>query len=131
MKKYFGFLLLAELAVIAVVVTIFRSIPDRFLAGAIAGTVFVLLGGYIVVSGLVEKEKRGLSFWLGLVHLFVTSLPMMITRLLNSSTGFAEVNILGLPGPVFHRLSTTIYMILLIATALDFIFAWRRQLKGR
>ncbi|RYZ76369.1 MAG: hypothetical protein EOP05_05215 [Proteobacteria bacterium] len=127
MRRYFGFLLILELLVIGIVTTIFKFIPDRMTAGAIAGTIFVLLGVYIVRGGWKEREKRTASYYAGCLHLFLSSLPLMITRLLNQSAGFEQVNVLGLPGPIFHRVSTTIYMILLIATIWDFVRASKAQ----
>lgn len=127
MKRYFAGLLVLELIVIAIVTTIFRLIADRAVAGVIAGTVFVLLGLFIVRGGWRDRAKRTASYWMGCVHLFGSALPLMITRLLNWSTGFEHVNVLGLPGPVFHRVSTTIYMIMLIATVWDLVRASRAQ----
>lgn len=127
MRRYFGFLLVVEILVIGIVTAIFMSVPDRMTAGAIAGTVFVLLGFYIVRGGWKEREKRTASYYAGCLHLFVGSLPLMITRFLNSAAGFEQVNVLGLPGPIFHRVSTTIYTILLVATVWDFLRASKAQ----
>ena len=127
MKRYFGFLLFFELVVIGLVVGAFKLIPERLVAGAVAGTIFVLLGLFIVRSGWKDRTKRTASFWMGCVHLFGSSLPLMITRLLNSSGSFEQVDVLGLPGPVFHRVSTTIYLVMMAATVWDLVRAGKAQ----
>lgn len=127
MKRYFGFLLFLELLVIGLVTGVFKVIPDRLTAGAVAGTIFVLLGVLIVRGGWKDRAKRTVSFWMGCVHLFASSLPLMITRMLNRSGGFEQVDVLGLPGPVFHRVSTSIYLVLIAATVWDFLRASKAQ----
>ncbi len=127
MKRYFALLLFLELIVIGLVTAVFKLVADRLTAGAIAGTVFVLLGFYIVRGGWKDRTKRTASFWMGCVHLFASSLPLMITRLLNRTGGFEDVNVMGLPGPVFHRVSTTIYLALIIATIWDLVRASKAQ----
>lgn len=120
MSRWFRNLLIAELAVIAAVMAIFRIIPTRLYAGAVAGTLFVALGAWIVVSGVRDRRvRRSASFALGAVHLFVISLPMMIVRFLNASSAFADVKIYGLAGPAFHQLSSVVYLLLILATLSD------------
>lgn len=127
MRRHYIYVLAAELAVICLVLLIFRFIEPRILAGAIAGSVFVVLGLYIFVSGIRRAEARkSLSFIVGSIHLFVVALPLMITRLLNSSLVFEDVRVLGLPGPVFHQVSSYIYLALIIATLIDIFRAKAR-----
>lgn len=128
-RIYIKFLVL-ELVVIAAVITIFKLIETRVYAGATAGTVFVALGLFILITGLRNRDfRRSFTFYAGGLHLFVSALPLMITRLINFQRPFDDVHVLGLPGPVFHRVSTSIYMILLIATVLDLILSLRKSRK--
>ncbi len=133
MKSIFAKFFSGELVAIVVAITSFTMIPERILAGVIAGSVFSALGLWIVASGFWGQWHREVrtswTFWLGSVHLFGVALPMMITRLLNHSLEFKDVLIWGLPGPVFHRLSTVIYSLLLLATAVDFVLTFRRKDK--
>jgi len=110
-----------EVLVIAVAVMSFRFIPERIFAGVVAGSAFTALGTWIFWSGArLSRLRRTPTYWFGCLHLFVVALPMMITRFLNHSAEFKDVLILGLPGPVFHQLSTGVYFALLAATAFDF-----------
>lgn len=125
--RFFQKTLIFELTVIAAVATIFRLITERLIAGALAGTLFVALGLWIVISGVRSKTlRRSATFIMGCVHLFAIALPMVITRFMNAALAFADVRILGLPGPVFHQLSTGVYALMIVATVGDAIF-WRRR----
>lgn len=122
MKQTYLKFLIAELFVIATAIASFRFISERILAGAIAGTFFSALGFWIVFTGLRNNSvRRSATFWCGCVHLFGVALPMMITRLLNHRLEFRDVAIWGLPGPAFHQLSTAIYFLLLLTTAIDLV----------
>lgn len=126
--KRFIWLLAAELLIVAVVPIIFMKIHDRFSAGMVAGTIFIAVGVSIVVLGIKDIAfRKSLSFFAGLLHLFVSALPLFITRVINYSKGFDDVQVLGLPGPVFHRLSTTIFSILILTTVIDLARAWWRK----
>lgn len=127
MSRWFRNLLIIELAVIAAVTVIFKIIPTRLYAGAMAGTLFVALGVWIVISGVRDRQvRRSASFALGAIHLFVISLPMMLIRFLNASSAFADVRIFGLAGPAFHQLSSVVYLLLIVATLVD----WYRFRKS-
>lgn len=131
-KSLFAKLLVAELLVIGLVVLVFRVFHERLVAGAVAGSIFVSLGSWILWVGLRSRSFRStFTFWAGCAHLFLSALPLMVTRFLNQSASFTDVRVLGLPGPVFHQLSTGIYFVLLLATIVDQVRFWRRgQLKA-
>jgi hypothetical protein len=77
--------------------------------------------------------RKTFVFWLGLIHLFVLSLPMMITRLLTVGAEFSDVKIFGIiPGPAFHHLSEGFYLVLVVGTVVDRIRyrAMERQNKN-
>lgn len=127
MGKTYRNLFLFEVAVIVAVVFVFRTIQERIVAGAVAGTLFVLLGLVIVGWGLkVPTARRTPTFIAGLVHLFGSALPLMVTRFLNSAAVFEDVRVLGMPGPVFHQVSSYVYLGLMIAT----VFDWVRSRKA-
>jgi hypothetical protein len=65
-----------------------------------------------------------------LVHVFGVSFPMLITRALNADRAFESVFILGMPGPVFHQLSSTVFSILMLATLIDLWRVWQGDLKA-
>ena len=106
---------------------VFSLFESRLLAGAFAGSYFVILGAVIVYRASRWPEKwTSPTFYLALIHLFVISLPMVITRFLNADLPFESVHVLGLEGPVFHKLSTSIFSGLLAGTAFDLLRVWWR-----
>ena len=121
-------LLLFELVVIVVAVTVFATIAEKPKAGVIAGSFFVAVGVVILVWGWRDPVfRRKPTFAAGMIHLFLSALPLMLTRLANWAAVFDEVRVLGLPGPVFHDVSTGIYFALLGATAFDALRDYRAQ----
>jgi hypothetical protein len=124
-KKLLMFLGL-EVAVLCVVISSFKLIAEKFVAGMIGGVLFVSLGLFVCLQCIRSKRlKVSATMVMGLIHLFVTSLPMFLTRLLNSSGDFSEVKILGIPGPAFHGVSSSVYLLFMIATVFDLIRIWR------
>ncbi|MBX3021468.1 MAG: hypothetical protein KF799_07285 [Bdellovibrionales bacterium] len=101
---------------------VFSLFSSRVMAGAFAGTYFVLSGAYIAYRVWTWSDKWASPTWYAvLAHLFGISLPLVITRFLNVDTPFEQVRILGLEGPEFHRLSTTVFSLLMVSTVLDLV----------
>ncbi len=125
-KDFLVFLGLEILAVIWAG-TVFRLFDSRLLAGFLAGTYFIGFGVFVLWRMLASREfKRLFSFYPLLVHLFVISIPMMVARFLNTEQEFSTIRIWGMEGPQFHRLSTMVFLVLILATVLDLIRYWRR-----
>lgn len=129
MEKHYRNLLIFELIVIVLVTLIFRLIESRLAAGRVAGAVFLSLGFYVVLTGLrmPRGRWRSASFLTGLIFFFGVALPLVVSRFIQSETSFEQVRVLGLPGPVFHRVSTAIYLVLMAATVWDWFRAGRRE----
>jgi hypothetical protein len=123
MLKKLLYRLVAEIVVIVVVIGLFQIIPNRLIAGVIAGSIFIGLGFYVVYPGIRDSVfRRTLSFWAAWAHLLLSAFPLFLTRLFHAGSSFEDVRVMGLPGPVFHKVSTTIYMIMLIATLADVVW---------
>jgi hypothetical protein len=123
LRSPFAQYFVAELIVIVSVIQIFIRVSNRAIAGLIAGSLFVALGVWIAYFGFIDpRMRKSASFWLALVHLGGSALPLLGTRLRNLNTPFEVLDVLGLPGPVFHQVSSTIYLMLIVATAADW---WR------
>lgn len=128
-KTLFWFLGLEVVAIIWAG-AVFKIFESRLVAGAMAGSYFVLLGAFLVARIWTWQEKWTSPTWYAaLVHLFVVSLPMVITRFLNADMPFDQVRILGLEGPVFHKLSTSVFSCLLLGTIFDIARVWWRERK--
>jgi|GEM_PF-1531490 len=117
-----------QLLAIVVAGLSFSLIDNRLIAGAVAGSYFITSGLYMVLRTSRYSGKWTLLCWYPLlVHVFVISIPMVVTRFLNSERTFEEVRILGLEGPVFHRLSTTVFSLLILGTLIDIARLWRAK----
>ena len=114
-----------QMIAIAVAGLAFGLIESRLLAGAVAGSYFVFSGLYMVLRTSRYAGKWHLLYWYPLlIHVFVISIPMVLTRFLNSDRIFEEVRILGLEGPEFHRLSTSVFSLLIAGTLIDLVRAF-------
>lgn len=121
-----------QLLAIAVAGLSFSLIESRLVAGAVAGSYFITSGLFMILRTLRYSGKWRLVYWYPLlVHVFVISIPMVVTRILKSDQVFENVRILGLEAPVFHRLSTTVFSILILGTMIDIFRSWRKQESAR
>jgi hypothetical protein len=112
----FGFEILAMLFALL----IFRVLEPKVIAAMWAGGVFVLLGLVLLLLGIINPLfRKTVTFPVALVHLFATSLPMLILRIIHYGEPFENVTIFGLQGPQFHHVSEVVYLVLLVATAFD------------
>jgi hypothetical protein len=128
MNRIFLRFLVAEVIVLSAAITSFSVISQKMVAGFIAGMFFVSLGVWIVAVGFRNKPfRRSGTFIVGCLYFFAVALPLMITRFMNTALSFEEVRILGLPGPVFHQISTAIYLGLMLATVWDLVFAIKEK----
>lgn len=126
-KKLFGFFGAEIVTVLAVMMT-FKLIESRVHAGLIAGTFFISLGLLIVGNGFKYSSlRKTATFYLGCIHLFGVALPMVGTRLLNLSADFSDVRIWGLPGPIFHKVSTWIFMAMMLTTLAEALLSLRNK----
>ncbi len=121
MGKILSFVFGFEIAAMVVAYLSFQVIADRGFASVVAGSTFVALGVTILALGMRDRNfRKTFTFWLGLIHLFVISLPMMGTRIATWGADFHSVQILGMiPGPTFHRMSEMFYVVLVIGTVID------------
>lgn len=128
-KDLLWFLALELLAVVWAGL-VFRIFESRLVAGAMAGGFFVLSASFMAYRAYHWPDKWISPTWYAvLTHLFGISLPMVITRFLNAGVPFEQVRIWGLEGPVFHKLSTTVFSILMLATLVDLARVWLRDRK--
>lgn len=119
-RKEFAVFLILELIAIAWAGAVFALFTSRLLAGALAGSYFLGFGLFLLLKLWRSGEPwKWLTFYPALIHVFVITLPMLITRWWYADQPFEQVHILGLEGPVFHKLSTYVFTGLLAATVID------------
>jgi hypothetical protein len=115
-----------QIVAIAVAGLSFGLIGNRLLAASVAGGYFVLSGLYMVYTAYAWKDKWRTFMWYPLLaHVFAVSIPMVSTRFLQASLAFHEIKIWGLAGPQFHRLSTFVFSVLILATLFDLLRSMR------
>ena len=115
-----------EVFAIAWAGTLFSFLPSKLLAGALAGGYFVFSGIYMLAKANLWTHKwKSFTWYLLFVHVFVISLPMVITRFAHMTMDFGDVTILGMPGPVFHGVSSGVFFALMLATVTDWLRAKR------
>jgi hypothetical protein len=122
--RRFAIFLALELATMAAVLVLFRSVEPKKLAAIWAGSLFVALGlGMVALGAFSASFRASWTFRLGCAHLFVTSLPLLIARLASYGEEFQQIKIWEVPGPVFHGLSEALYLALIGATLVDLMRA--------
>lgn len=123
-------LLIAQFFAAGVAAVVFRLGLDPRIAGLIAGSVFIGVGLMGVKSGwgvrLIGVPGYAVLL-MSLIHLLAVALPMLAFRILHWAEPFSKVAVWGLSGPDFHQLSTRLYGIWMIFTALA---AWRARKKS-
>ena len=104
----------------------FTILESKLIAGALAG-------GYFVVSGIVmlgmavhwPEKWKSVTWYVLFVHVFLISLPMLMSRFAQMALSFDEVRVFGIPGPVFHQISTGVFSVLIVGTIVDWLRTWR------
>lgn len=121
-KKWLLILAL-EIATVILVIFLFQTL-DRQIAGLVGGLLFGLLGLFIGFRLLSLRTLRSFTFWWLFVYLFYSVIPMMLNRLQAWNSSFEEVQVWGMNGPEFHKVSEKIYLVLILATLLDLTLCW-------
>lgn len=104
----------------AVAGAVFSYFTSKIVAGAIAGTFFVSSGLFMFKRIWRWPGKwRSIALYPLFLHVFAISIPMVSVRFSQMQSSFEDIKIWGLEGPIFHKLSSTIYTILIVATVLD------------
>jgi hypothetical protein len=118
----FGYFLAIEAFAIVWAGTLFTVLPSKLLAGGLAGAYFLFSGLYMIWRMRSWPARwRSPTWYILLIQVVVISLPMLISRYMQMELSFADVRILGLPGPVFHKLSNFVFSALIGATVIDLV----------
>jgi hypothetical protein len=124
LRDLFIFLALELLAIVWAGV-MFTVLPSKLMAGALAGGYFVVSGIFMLAMANHWPLKwRSLTWYMLFIHVFVISLPMLMSRFAQMALSFEDVRVFGIPGPVFHEISTTVFSILIGSTVVDGARCW-------
>jgi hypothetical protein len=121
--KSWSVILAFEILTVFFVMVLFLEL-DHQIAGLIAGFFFGLLGLGVGFQLWRRKTLKSFTFWWLFVYLGYSVIPMWVRRWKTMGTNFADIQVWGMAGPEFHRVSERIYLILIVATALDLMLAW-------
>jgi hypothetical protein len=120
-KKDYLQILIFQILTIPVVSAFFILIKPAKVAALFAGALFLIFGTFALVK--VQRQpnsKKNPLLWLLYAHLFLISLPLISVRLFNWDSEFENLLIFGLPAPLFHTLSSYVYMGILALVAFNF-----------
>lgn len=117
--------LFTQVAVILMVLLIFKIVPNVQTAATLAGVLFVTLP---VVLMTLEYRRAELEHfeWFVVVLQFWTlfALPILGMRLANWGVPFTELSFLGISGQVLHNWSSKSYMVMMIMTGWKWFKTW-------
>jgi len=102
---------------IAIVVMLFKYVPSKQIAGAVAGLGFVLLPSLFLIYELRQPLKNKFYIFVLGVFLLTNALPIFLLRILNWGVDFSELSLVGIPANKFHGISNIMYLIMLITSA--------------
>jgi len=117
-KNYISFLVL-EILCIPVVISIFKFVEPRKIAAVFAGSLFVSLGSFLVYKSF--NAKKSLTLYAASIHLYFFALPMLAKRVFYLGSDFSEISFYGMSGPAFHKFSEKAFVILFLASLIDFL----------
>lgn len=121
-----GFLFLEILVGINAGVT-FSLVESRYKAALWTGACFFFFGILLVYWSY--KHHRKLLFAFAVVHTFVMSFPIWITRAVTRNDLPLDY-VLGIPGPVMHKIASAIFWILVVLTVWEIIKIFRKQVRA-
>lgn len=105
---------------------LFKFSPDRQVAGAMAGIVFIGIPLVLLASELRRSPKHMYQVVTVSVFLLLSALPIFLLRVLNWGTDFNELSLLGVTGPQLHKLSNVLYIAMIVTTACCWYQTWKR-----
>lgn len=112
---------------IALVMAIFRMIPDRKIAGLVAGSFFVEVAAVMIWSEVLWG--RGAQSWLlrtAVLFLCVSALPVLALRLFYWEIPFDDIQILGITGRQIHQASNWTYLLMGVAALYE---GWQMRVR--
>jgi hypothetical protein len=120
-KRFLAYLTIQVLVIISVIL-IFKLMSNVKIASTVAGVLFVVLpmalGGYEWKDHGIQRK----SFYFGLLQFWVFfALPILGLRLFNWDAAFADLSVLGVPGPVLHKYANTSYLIMMGLTFTNYL----------
>lgn len=98
----------------------FAYFEDPKVAGRLTGPLFLLSGSFpflLAIGGWLPKKTSSVVASMALTLFF--SLPMLMIWYQSLGTSFVQMTFFGIPGPIFHRLSSGMFLILIGCEVFD------------
>jgi hypothetical protein len=114
---------------IVVVIFLFKWIPERRVAAAIAGAGFVLIPIFLGWVEFKSPDRSWVVFGSHVQFLVLFGLPVFFSRILFWNEDFGTFHFFGVPAPMWHRYSSWSYA--LILAALFFALIQKSKSKAR
>ena len=105
---------------ILVVTALFKFISDRQIAAVIAGLGFIFTALIFLISELKNKKNPFHIFTL-IIFLTFSAVPIFGLRVLNWGVEFDSLNLFGIEAHFLHKISSYMYMLMMISAAYCFI----------
>lgn len=111
---------------IVVVMLLFRLVSDRQIAATLAGVGFVIWP-ILFLSYEYSRYPNVSKTHIVVVLLFLLlcAFPILFLRVLNWGTPFDQLSFVGVPGPMIHKVSNYIYILMLVSAAYQYFRAKR------
>jgi hypothetical protein len=110
-----------------VVTALFKLMSDRQSAAVIAGVGFILMPLFFLISEF-KNNKNPFHLFTLIFFLTVSALPILGLRVLNWGAEFDSLHILGIQAHYLHKISSYLYMLILISAVYCYI-KYRKQIR--
>ena len=113
---------IAFVVLILLVLVNFKVMPNKQLAGLLAGIGFLILP-LLFLIGELKGEKNTLHRTSLILFLVGTAIPIFLVRITTWGEDFSTTYFFGVPSIVLHRLANFLYLGMLASA----IYHWRRS----
>lgn len=114
--------LILEIASVIWAATVFSVFTSKIVAGALGGAFFLAFSTFMFIKILYwPKFWTAWTLYPLALFLFGSSIPMVWVRFTHLDADFAQLTIVGLSGPEFHRVSTSVLGLLMLVTLAELV----------
>lgn len=120
--KTFLKILIIQVITIPLIVVLFKTLQNNKVSGLIAGCIFFVISLFFLKRLIYNTVYlKTFSFYGILFHLLFAVVPLMAVRLFYLNEDFSNLIVFGIKADSFHKISESIYMIMVLCTALDLL----------
>ncbi len=108
---------------IAIVMLLFRLIPEKQVAAIFAGLGFIIWPSLFFTYEWNQKPKDKIYLIILAVFLLACALPIFILRIAYWGADFSSLNLFGIPAARFHATSNILYLLVMLMTLICYFKA--------